>query len=274
MKDVKELTLVDYVKIILKRKICLFVFLLIAIIAAVTITLSLPKKYESGAIVKIGKFQNEPVISKEEIIKLFRQRPYLKKVLEVLEIETSERNIAFIDKAISVENKTTEDLITIETRGKSPEEAKTICNAVTSVILTESKRNFEKKEEILGKRISALNNSLSDFKKEIEIIEDDINRFDPPKNEAEGIALQAYLTREGNIKYSIKDVENNLENIAIQKMKDTNSFIASPSYLSEQKVSPSLKINLIISVLLGFFFGLIWIFILEWWQNNKNKLRK
>jgi uncharacterized protein involved in exopolysaccharide biosynthesis len=283
--DTCEVDLIDYLKVILKRKFQIFWIFVITIFIIFITTLLMSKTYESYAVLKIGTFQDKEIEAPVEVTKILLGKPTLTKIAQELGIEKpSETFLKRIAKQLEIDNEN--NIIMINAKDNTPQASKKIALAISNFIIERHKEMFNEKQAFWENRVNIIKNKINALEEEIAQsqnqkieIEKNINFFNPPANEAQALALQGYLSslnRVENIinnsKTQIQISENTLNDINLQNVDNKNTYLISEPVLPENPTSPKLKINLIIGGLLGIFLGLFGAFLLEWWQENKKKI--
>lgn len=108
--------------------------------------------------------------------------------------------------------------------------------------------NARAEKELEEMRLAQLGPELKD---KIEEIRGQIERLEGEKEEK---------------RISINEFRNRLENMIVTQV------IVQPGF-SEDPVSPNLKLNVALGLVLGFFVSVFAAFIIEFWENNKEKIR-
>lgn len=235
--EYEEIDLMDYVKVILKRKRqILNVFLIVVIVVGVFGWLS-PKVYKIDTSLEIGKIGNEIVEEPSQVVEKIEGDVYGILVREKLGI--SEKDYP----EIQVENPEKTNLIKISIESAEAQKSQNILEGINNLILTEHQGELEKKK-------SKIQENIKEIQEELTLLETEKVYSD------EGIAqLQIELLK-------LKELINNAESSRIVKMPT----------LSERPVRPKFLLNIVIAGALGLFLGVFWAFSQEWWEKNKIKL--
>jgi len=140
--DEDEIDLIDYLKVIWKRKIGVIIITIIAVLGTSLISLFvLPKIYQSSVLIKIGEINEENLKKQEDILLIeekntpieevsdiaitLKQENILSEVAKSLnwDIENSKNKIDNLRNNIKLEKQPEEDLIKISAQSTSPEES-------------------------------------------------------------------------------------------------------------------------------------------------------
>ncbi|MFA5386666.1 MAG: Wzz/FepE/Etk N-terminal domain-containing protein [Candidatus Paceibacterota bacterium] len=229
-----EIDLMDYVKVILKRKVFILSLFLAAIIVAAIFSFLSPKVYKISTVLEIGNFGNEPLEAPDQLIEKLKTGSYKITVMESLEITEKDY------PEVETENPKNTRLMVREVESSDPERVKAILEEVNSLILVD----HEEKLDLLK----------SMTEKDMEEIQRGLALLETQKIYADqGIAsLQATL-------FSLKQKLNFAEPTKITK----------PPLISENPIRPRPLLNMAIAGILGLFMGTFLAFGREWWEKAK-----
>ncbi|MCK5044597.1 hypothetical protein KAR26_02620 [Candidatus Parcubacteria bacterium] len=157
-QEEKEIDLIDYIKIILKRKLLIFVVFLIFIIIAGVATSSLPRPYKIDTSLEIGKITEKiGLVERREVI-LENPEQLAQKIkgdvygiLAREELNISERDYPEIE----VNNPENTDLIVLKIKSTEVQKAKNILEEINRLILEEHQQIAGKKVEVAGVEIES-----------------------------------------------------------------------------------------------------------------------
>jgi len=269
----EEVELIDYIRVIFKRKLWIFWIFLMAVLLGLIITLVSPKIYESRAIVELGKLNGSTIEGPEELIEVLKEKPALQEIAQLMGIEkASEQSLGRIKNDLSIKTKIGTNIIMISAQERSPEKAQETVQATADFIVERHLNIAHEKNLFLQARINEIENQIKSAEDRSKLLQLKIDQLGQPGSEAEAIALGAYLQNQRFALESINDLKSDLGELKIKLIENKNSYISSSPTLPKRKIKPSLKLNLIVAGLLGIFIGLFWVFLLEWWQINKKKL--
>ncbi len=166
-----EIDLMDYIKVILKRKKLIFGIIFLVALGAAVLSFVLPKVYGITTSLEIGVLK-EPEEGKVELIEdpnqvvaKFEGDVYGILVKEKLGI--SEKDYPEIE----VNNPKDTNLVVAEIRSDKNEQAKNILDEINNIILSRHQEKIKIKKELLQKDIESVN-------KKIELSNDDIIRIE------------------------------------------------------------------------------------------------
>lgn len=151
-----EVDLIDYFKVIWKRKMMIISIVIIATITSAIVSLLLPKIYEAAGIVKVGKYivsfpyLKEKFTIEEPIENINQTCKILDRVLKDKvrrELKISKKKLK--DKDIIITGIEGTNLIEINARAKTPKLAKEIVDTAVNLLLKYHQDIIKKKEDIL-----------------------------------------------------------------------------------------------------------------------------
>ncbi|MBZ9577558.1 hypothetical protein KJA13_00760 [Patescibacteria group bacterium] len=145
-----EINLIDYIRVIIKRKNLILVFLLAGLIITGVLTFLLPETYNVATYLEIGSYSNE--LGEQVLIK--HPKTIIGKI-----------NNGFYENSPKLKAWTEGSLIKIERISKNQEEAKKTLENINNLVLKEhnqiietKKENFEKSLKELQEKIKILTN--------------------------------------------------------------------------------------------------------------------
>ncbi|MBI5077275.1 hypothetical protein HZB94_02755 [Candidatus Falkowbacteria bacterium] len=296
-----NIILMDYIKIILKRKIIIGSIVLIITVAAIIFNLLLPSTYEARALIYIGRYKNKPIETFNEITSIFNSDEYLKQIASALSLlEGSDYSTA--KNFFTIEKDKGADFLMIKGRGKTPEIAVKNTNAIIGILFdrhdklfSTAKKTFET-EIILIKEdrektladIKALNEVIKRIEKDIIKYETKIQEKDNAQSEAQGRIVESYINlvaslkteKEGilfeisklNLALSLNDQA--LQQKEFEKQYETNQTkIEIAPIAPKAKIAPNRRRNVIAAFSLAVILGLLTAFAVEYFQKYKHKLK-
>ncbi len=233
----EEIDLMDYLRVILKRKgLILAIFLGSAIFAGI-FSYFWPKVYKIDTVLEIGQVAGGIVEEPTQVVEKIEGDVYGIFVREKLGIPQEKY------PKIKAENPENTRLVLIEIESNKTQEAKDILNQTIELILKEHQEKFNEKTALLEKEITETEKEL-EFLKTKKIYAD------------WGIAqLQAQLSQK---KKELNDSE-------------MTEVIKSPT-ISQEPLRPRPLLNMVIAAVLGLFGGVFLAFFQEWWEKSKPKV--
>ncbi len=277
-----EIDLIDYLRVIWRYKKSIFVIFIAVVIIGLIVSLTIPKTYQSLALLEIGKIKGNYLESPIEIgkiignylespkdlIVLFKQEDTLKLLAQ--RIGLSETNWFELLKAIEIQSR--EKFLEIKAEAKTAKKAKDIVDAAVDLILERHQKILAKEKSFLMNEIEEIKNHLQQSENRIIETEKELNKFKNPKTEIQALLFQSFLStldqeRENVINLRQKLLEKERElNLNYQETQVVSSAKESP-----RPIKPKITSNLSISVILGLLFGILYAFIAEYWQKSKSK---
>jgi len=234
----KEIDLIDYIKIILKRKWTIIGITLGAVIIAGILNWTAPKSYRASATLDIGNIAGTVPETSTQVKEKINHGTYN----GVLREKLKTTNLPSIEASVFDPKET--DLVIIEATAKASNKSKEALKVLSNIILGEHREFFEEKENFIKE----------DIKKE----EEKNAILEKSKNFPELQYLYVeHLSR-------INQLEQFLA-LAI-----STRLIKEPSEVS---VSQNILTNVIIAAILGIFLGTIVAFFQEFLEKNKERLR-
>jgi len=256
LKD--EINLMDYVKVILKRKkLILSWFLGLAIIAGI-FSFLMPNVYKISTSLEIGRIEKATEIAQEQLIESPVQ--LVSKIEgDVYGIRTrDELNISELEwPKIKVENPNGTELVRIIIESKEPEKAKDILGKMNDLISEDHQNIIDSKKELLEKNIGTaeekigltesnivnINSKISALDEDILRIENKINYLEEEKTNLEGKvnAIEKVLVYEQTpgTQFALFDAK---EKLAAKKQEIENLFLQINS-LKKDKENFKIDIN-------------------------------
>lgn len=229
----EEIDLMDYVKVIVKRKKLFFGLFLVGLIIGGVLTFLLPSKYKIETIIEIG---NLGITSGETFAPV---SPTLLETPTQL-IEKIKSGVYGQYSGIGVSNPSNTNLIKIEFTLKNQKD----------IGITKQKLE-DLNKAILIDHNDKINSYKNNLEKIIEKLKKDIGFLILKNQQIAEIQLKIY------------NIQNQIETF------QSTQIISKPTVLEKK---PNLILNLISGSVVGLFLGLIFVFGKEWWDKNKVKL--
>ena len=178
-QEYEEIDLMDYVKVILKRKwLILAVFFGAAIVAGV-FSFLMPKVYKIDTSLEVGQIAGEAVEVPGQVVEKIKSDVYGVFVREKLQIPEEKY------PKIKIENPKDTNLITLVIESAKPPESKNILEAINNLILAEHQEKIKTKKELIGQdikttedKIKLVESDIEKTKNKIEPINEDIKRIE------------------------------------------------------------------------------------------------
>jgi uncharacterized protein involved in exopolysaccharide biosynthesis len=270
-----EIDLMDYVKVLFKRRRMLFVIIGLSIFCGLVYNSFCFSSFKTESILKPGRVGETILEDPEETIAILEQRSTLKKVLDNMEVEVEGKDkVKKLQEILAFEKPKDINLIVIKAENGSSDIAIQSAQASANLIIERHESLFEKREEALEEKInnkkeeiSTYREDLEDINKQIEILERNTNYL-----EGQGLALQGYLESLRSAQEKLDNAKDELASLELQKVESRNTEIVASAADSLEEMQPRVLLTLSISGFLGLFIGIFGVFFVEWWEDNKDKL--
>ena len=269
--EYEEIDLMDYVKVLLKRKRLIFVLFFLAVILAGVFSFLMPKVYKIDTSLEIGSIGGQVVEAPGQVVEKIKGDVYGILVREKLGISEKEY------PKMKAENPKDTNLVKIEVESDKPELVKTILEETNNLILKEHQEKIEVKKGLLENDIERLKTktlSLEEEKKNLEAKVEALQKI-LPYQETPGSQFALFDTKE-KLEKKKQEIENlYLEINSLQRTSEDiklTKIVKIPT-ISEKPVKPKLVLNIVIAGVLGIFIGVFLVFFQEWWEKNKTKLK-
>lgn len=229
-----EIYLMDYLRVILKRKIFILVLFLLAVIAAGVFSFLSPKVYKIEALLEIGGFAKEPLVSSTTLAKEIEAGKYknlIKDKLNITEAEYPKINIVIPENT---------NFLQMEAESVNPDQVKKVLEKNIELIIAEHQQKIEESKTITEDKIKEIQESL-DLLKRQKIYAD------------QGIA---------SLQLNVSNLKEGLNFIKQTK-------IVKVPTVSENPMKPRLLINMVIAGILGLSIGIFLSLGREWWEKSK-----
>lgn len=268
-----EIDLMDYVKVIFKRKKWIFWIFLLAIASAFVLTTITPDTYQTKAVLRIGKFGGELLEKPNETVTVLKQQSTLKEIAKKLEFEKEPQDPAKrVDSLLDFESPEKSNLVIITAQDSSPKLANEGAKAAANLVIERHKKLFSEKQELLEEKIKNTKQEIDSYQKEVETLNAQIKRYRNAYSEGEGLALQGYLASLRVAQNRVDSAKDRLNNLQSKKTNSKNTEMVAEPTVPQSPEGAGLKLTLAIAGVLGIFVGVFWVFLLEWWESNKQKL--
>jgi uncharacterized protein involved in exopolysaccharide biosynthesis len=260
-----EIDLMDYIRIIWRRKISILIILVLVIIVALILTFTLPKTYKSSLMVRSGRIQNMEIENLKAIIQVFNQETVLGEVAKKMGLKEDEIKLAKSRFKLIEAN----GLLEIDGFGRSPDKAFETTQIVWNVLSDHHSLLFKATKEAQEQQITDLKNTVGSLNKEISDYEGQIKMIIRTQSEAQGRIAAALIS---NIETK-KSQKKSYEQLLLQKQQElvSQTFetkVEVPATTPIRPVKPNKIINMIAGIILGLFIGVFYAFAAEYWQKK------
>ncbi|HOA47371.1 MAG TPA: Wzz/FepE/Etk N-terminal domain-containing protein [Candidatus Pacearchaeota archaeon] len=230
-----EINLIDYIKVVIKRKWLILGITLTAVLIAGIASMVSPKNYEVSTTLQIGN-TTDILESTAQVAEKIKSNAYKNLLEEKLNIENLPE--------IKTETPQNTNFVSIIIETDNPEQAKQILDEINSLVLLEHQEIFNKRE--------------SQIKENIKEIQDELTLLETKKEYSEGIA---------ELRIKLSDLKATLNVFQPTKVIKAPIVPKNPS-------GSNLILNIVIAIVLGLFIGVLVAFIKEWWENAKKELKE
>lgn len=226
-----EVNLIDYVRVLIKKKWLILGITLGAAVLAAVLTMTMPKTYEVNTILEVGKTGDGLIETPGQLAEKIKNGNYNALIKSKLNLETI--------PSLEAQNPQNTNLVIVSLTSPNPQEAVQILNELNNNILAEH-------QKILNEKEAVVNENIKDTQAELIFLETQKEDSD------EGIAsLRAELSR-------LKDKLNSFELTKVSKAP----------VAPEKPTDSNLILNVIIALVLGLFIGIFVAFIRNWWEKE------
>ncbi len=296
-----EIDLMDYVKIILKRKYLIFGIFFLSILCAGIFSFMSPKIYEIDAILEIGNIKDEKTQEIQlvelpiQLVEKINSDVYGDEIRNKLQISETEY------PEIKTENPKNTNLIQLTIKSSDIEKSKNVLQEINELIFTEHQEIINNKKELLEKNIELLEKNIEIYQQNEQRIKNKISFLKQEQNVLEDkvFALQKVLVYEqtpgtqfalfdnqeklqqkkqeienryleiSSLNVKIHSFENSISSISNQIKDIQETKIIKNISVSANPVSPRILLNIIIAGILGIFVAIFLAFFKEWWEREK-----
>lgn len=240
----EEVNLIDYFKVISRRKRSIFAIFAIFVILAAVVSFWLPKVYKIDTSLEIGIVGGATIEDAKQVVEKIKGDAY--GILARGELKISEEDYP----EIKINNPEDTNLIILRIESDEIERAKNVLNKISELILAEHQKVVLAKKESFEKNITSLKNQIILVEKDIENIknktqplDEDIRRIENKivylneekvNLEAKIDALQKVLVYEQTpgTQFALFDAK---EKLAVKKQEVENLYLQINSLESDKK---------------------------------------
>lgn len=280
MVEEQEIDLRDYINVVLKRKKLIITGTLICVAAAFIITLLMPKTYKTEAIFQNAAIPDKDVIVIENVVitggNIINNAEVPEiilgdKVLTKALSKFSEIAPQDFKENIEIENIEGTDLFKITVKFDNPEAAEDICREIINWYFKYGMPLLEEKIGLLKSQISATDGMILNTEDLIKQLQ---RQIDSTTFEKGDMALEPtfkipflrnlYAEQQETL-YHLYSKKDNLESqlLNIKKFK-----IVSSPFKPKNPVKPKIKLNILLSGILGLMFFTFLAFFVEYLKNT------
>ncbi|MEW6607263.1 MAG: Wzz/FepE/Etk N-terminal domain-containing protein [bacterium] len=277
----KEVELIDYIRVVWKRKVLIILMTIFSIFAVVVANLLLPSVYETSLDLEVGKCCSiertigriySKIIEEPDAISFYIQNyPFLARVAKKLNSGLLPYQLKEMVKTRVEERKIPlpplepVSQVNITVKGKSPKEVMRVINCIAEVIIQEHRRKFDELmkpnqqyERNLKNNIAAITQEIQEMKKTLAYLS---KRH--PVDAPAVIVLQSELVSRERV---LQDLNRELHTVQSAIIMSTNTKIKNPSIEPKSPVKSNMLLNVIVAAVVGLMVALGLAFFLEYLQ--------
>ena len=298
-REYNEIDLMDYIKVILRRKRLIFAIFLASVIIVGVVNFFLPKVYEINTSLEIGRImigtEETSLDNKEQVVEKIKGDIY--GIPARKELAISEKDYP----QIKVDNPENTNLVAIRIESDKVDLAKSILEEINKLILEEHQEMIVVKQGFFEKEIKLLENNTEISRQDIERLEIKIaslkkeqNNLGDKVNALQGVLIYentpgtqfALFNAKERLETKIQEIEdryleiNSLEAAMNSLKNQINSLeeqiknikltqVLKAPTVSEEPISPKPLLNIVLAGILGIFMGTFFAFFKEWWERSK-----
>ncbi|HCA67057.1 MAG: hypothetical protein UW39_C0002G0017 [Parcubacteria group bacterium GW2011_GWC2_44_17] len=284
----REVDLVEYIKILRRRKTFILKTTMVVAILGVAVMLLRPSslRYEAKGIIKIGAISDELLMTQAEVATEFSTEQTAYEILSELrasEQPISERQLRNFIGNLKLAKSEDDSLLAnyqyTAFQSVDKMEAKKTVEVVQKAILARHKEQHQLKikhrDEIITqkeKELAVIASRLAEMDKKINELF--TLRYPASYAEAQGRGLAEYVVIRASLDSAVRALDIEIQAKKRDQENDSMSRVISPPRIPDPLIEAStLAQSVIISIFLGILCGVIGAFIKEWWQKNSVLLR-
>jgi len=271
----EEVELIDYLRVIRKRRWLIVGGTIACMIAALLISLLSPKVYEANLSLKVGQVWQNPLDDPNRVAEVINSEPFLDKVRQKTDLGKTAYKMKKEKIVVAKAIEKAAILVNLTTRANSPEKAVELAEVTADLVIQEHRARFD---ELMSEHLryeKELGNQIQIIQKAIEELDAALKRqrTNPQVNAPAVILLQAQLEQKqsqllGFVR-ELRDVR--MANTA--KARTENTKVVLPPVFPEDHVNPKIKLNVLIAGIVGLITVLMLAFFLEYLEQVKRRVQ-
>ncbi len=272
----EEVELIDYLRVIWKRRWLIVGGTLACMVVALVVSLMQPKMYQTTLDLKIGQVWQNPIDDPNQVAAVINNEPFLDKVRQ----KTGLSYTAYkMKKAKTVVAKVVDKaplLVNVVTKEHSPKKAVELAETVADLVIHEHQLRFD---ELMSEHIryeKELEGQVQTMQRDIQELETTLKhqRTNSQADASAVILLQTQVEGEKgllvNFIRELRDVKSN----NTSKARSENTRVIFPPPLPEDHVNPRTGLNMVIAGIVGLMTFLMLVFFLEYLDQVKRRERQ
>ena len=278
MQEEQEVELIDYLRVIWKRKGLIVGGTLLAGATALVVSLSMPKTYETSRTLKIGVLAGgiykgkgiagKDIESREAVIGRLRDHRFLRRGIQELQLKLTAKDMAY---RISIDLKVNPH-VRYEVQASDPQLATRIADWLAEAIITIHRNVFEKGMSITKAHEEKVAAMIADIEAEIRNMKSTLEAIvkSPDTHTPSVILLQANVDdRERNL----GDLRRELKDSRLSRIGHENTFVIAADVSPHDPIRPKVKLNVALAGTLGLMMFTCLAFFLEYIEKDRRRER-
>ena len=269
----EEIDLREYINVLLKRKgIIILIFLIAVITAALVSYFAISPVYQSSTVFSVAQIDGRAVINITEALEIMKSDVVLDEVINGMGLEGT-LTLGQLKSHITTESLKGTNFIKVSVEHDTPEKAKSWVENIIEVFIKQNQVEYQERVKLLVDRLKVLEEQIAEFEKNIMEIEKSKKKIAAIEELSEG-EKQFQISLLLNSSVTERSLYNNLTNQANNlkaSLKSCEDFkIINYAQLLAMPIKPNIKLNILITGVLGLFVGVFVVFFLEFWQKGKS----
>lgn len=259
-----DLELIDYLRVIWRRKSLIIGGTLVAAATALVASLLMPKTYEVSRTLKIGNLPGKPIEHREAVIGRLKDHRILKTVLEKIHVGSAAEEI---DSLISIDPRTNPD-IRYTVKAHDPWVGTEIADKLAEYIIKVHSPIFEQGLQIVREYEAELTAMIDGVQEENRVLKKLLHEkiIDPNVDPMAIALLQANI---GERERSFADLHRKLKEVRFSHIGSENTSVIAADSPPQHPVKPKTKLNVLLGGTLGLMGFTLLAFFLEYFEQAR-----
>ncbi len=269
----EEIELIDYLRVIWKRRWLIVGGTLACMIVALVVSLIQPEMYQTTLDLKIGQVWQNPVDDPNLVAAVINNEPFLDKVRQKTGLSYTAYKMKKGNTVVAKVVDKAPLLVNVVTREHSPEKAVELAETVADLVIHEHQLRFD---ELMSEHIryeKELEGQVQAMQREIQELETTLKRqrTNSQVNASAVVLLQTQLAGEKgqlvNFAKELREVKSNNNS----KARSENTLVTFPPPIPEEHVNPKTGLNMAIAGIVGLMIFLMLAFFLEYLEQARRR---
>ena len=274
----QEVELIDYLRVIWKRKGLIVGGTLLAAATALVVSLSMPKTYETSRTLKIGVLAGgiykgkgiagKDIESREAVIGRLRDHRFLRRGIQELQLKLTAKDMAY---RISIDPKVNPH-VRYQVQASDPRLATRIADWLAEAIITMHRNVFEKGMSITKAHEEKVTAMIADIEAEIRNMKSTLEAIlkSPDTHTPSVILLQANVDDRAR---NLGDLRRELKDSRLSRVGYENTFVIAADVSPHDPIRPKVKLNVALAGTLGLMMFTCLAFFLEYIEKDRRRER-